>query len=158
MLYRYKANGSGESAIAMRLIDWQILLPGRPGKDVAYFLFSSTKSRLRKDKGRWLIDNYVATLLSALKKLGAEESAFDHEQVVAGVKKQFLYGMFIGINVLPVILDGTMVSKMEEWGNQSLKNPPESLKILDNTQISLGNRQKILQKSFKNRQKSLVNR
>lgn len=118
MLYRYRENGN--EAIDVRLIDWQILLPGRPGRDVAHFLFTSAKSQLRREKGEQLLNHYVDTLLSGLKKLGAGEDVLDHEQVMTEVKKEFLYGMFTGFNVLPAILDKSVVSKMEEIGNYLL--------------------------------------
>lgn len=115
MLYRHKEDGS--EAIAMRLIDWQILSPGRPGKDVAHFLFTSTKSELRRESGPQLLDHYVTTLTSALKKLGAHGSDFDRGYITAELKKQFLYGMFTGVMVLEAVLDETLVKKMGEWGN-----------------------------------------
>jgi len=123
MLYRHK-NSDGE-AVAMRLVDWQILLPGRPGKDVAHFLFTSTKTEMRKQSGHQLISDYVGTLMSALKKLGFsfDEEGFDRQTFIDEIKHQFLFGLFQGLLVLPAILDSALVTRMTEKTNDpSAKN------------------------------------
>jgi len=117
ILYRY--DDSTGKVVEARLIDWQILLLSGPGRDVYHFLTSSTTPEMRKEIGKQLIDHYVDSLMSALEKLGLSlaDEGFDRQFVTAEVEKFKLFGMFSGTLFLPVLVDGSYGSKVEELGN-----------------------------------------
>ena len=102
-----------------RIVDWQILVPENPGRDIYEFLATSTSPEVRKECGSELLDHYVTTFMSALSKLGVslEDEGIDRQLILSEIKKKMLFGLFMGLALLPIIMDKTMTAKIEELGN-----------------------------------------
>lgn len=114
ILYRYDETTGKLKDV--RLVDWQIITPDNPGRDVFHFLNSSTTPDVRRESGQEMVDHYITTLLSALEKLGLplEEEGFDHQFVKAEINKKLLSGMFTGLLYLPGMLEKNMTAEIQE--------------------------------------------
>ena len=126
MLYRYDE----DKAVDMRLVDWQITMLGHPGRDISHFFFSSTSPEMRENHREELLSHYFATLSAALDKLGfcLREHGYTEEIFRAEMKRRYFFGLFIGLVILPIILDQSIVEKMDE-----MSQAPEAENIVKNT-------------------------
>ena len=113
ILYRYDETTGKVKDV--RLVDWQIILPDNPGRDVYHFLTCSTTPELRKENGQQLFDHYITVFLSALEKLGVPlvEEGIDHLFVSTEFKKRTLFALFQGIIYLPGILETKIAEKLD---------------------------------------------
>jgi len=113
ILYRYDETTGKVKDV--RLVDWQIILPDNPGRDVYHFLTCSTTPELRKENGQQLFDHYITVFLSALEKLGVPlvEEGIDHLFVSTEFKKRTLFALFQGIIYLPGILETKLAEKLD---------------------------------------------
>ena len=104
----------------VRIVDWQTLIPDSAGRDVYHFLTSSTTPELRKECGQELLEHYVDTFISAVKKLGVclEEEGLNRDSVMAEIQKKMRYGFFFGLLMAPALLDQSMTAKLEEMGKR----------------------------------------
>jgi len=116
ILYRYDETTGKLKDV--RLVDWQIITPDNPGRDVFHFLNSSTTPDVRRESGQEMVDHYITTLLSALEKLGLplEEEGFDHQFVKAEINKKLWFGLFQGLTYLPGMLEQKMTTHIDELG------------------------------------------
>jgi len=112
-LIHYDGAGDADDA---SIIDWQMLLPDNPGRDVYEFLTSSTTPELRKECGREFLEHYVDTFMSVLRQLGVrlEDEGLDRDSVMAEIEKRRMYGLLMGLVLLPSVIDDTMTSKLDE--------------------------------------------
>jgi len=113
ILYRYDETTGKVKDV--RLVDWQVILPENPGRDVYHFLTCSTTPELRKENGQQLFDHYITVFLSALEKLGVPlvEEGIDHLFVSTEFKKRTLFALFQGIIYLPGILETKIAEKLD---------------------------------------------
>jgi len=117
ILYRYDETTGNVKDV--RLVDWQIILPDNPGRDVYHFINSSTTPQLRKEVGQQLFDHYITVFLSALEQLGLPlaEQGFDHHFISTQLKEKCLFGMFTGLLYLPGMLDSSMTAEIADKAN-----------------------------------------
>ena len=118
-----------------RIVDWQILTPENPGRDIYEFLTTSTSPEIRKECSSELLDHYVTTFMSALSKLGLclEEEGFTREFLTGEIKKKLLFGLFAGLTWLPGIMDQSMTSDIEKKGKK--EDPVQCVKDADDTDV-----------------------
>ena len=116
ILYRYDETTGKLKDV--RLVDWQIITPDNPGRDVFHFLKTSTSPDVQRESGQEMVDHYITTLLSALEKLGLplEEEGFDHQFVKAEINKKLWFGLFQGLTYLPGMLEQKMTTHIDELG------------------------------------------
>ena len=118
-----------------RIVDWQILSSENPGRDIYEFFGMSTSPEIRKECGTELMDHYVTTFMSALSKLGLclEDEGFTREFIHSEIKKKMLFGLFAGLTWLPVIMDQSLTSDIEEMGKR--EDPVQCVKDADNIDV-----------------------
>jgi len=116
-LFHFDDNGAVDD---VRIVDWQTLIPDSAGRDVYHFLTSTTTPELRKECGQELLEHYVDTFISAVKKLGVclEEEGLNRDSVMAEIQKKMRYGFFFGLLMAPALLDQSMTAKLEEMGKR----------------------------------------
>ncbi|XP_037043252.1 uncharacterized protein LOC119079444 isoform X1 [Bradysia coprophila] len=78
------------------LIDFQRVHLGSPNLDIAYFLFTSVKSDVRRQKWKDLLKIYYGTFQKHVKTLGGTVD-FSFEELVADFRRKFFSGFVFGV-------------------------------------------------------------
>ena len=112
-----------EQSVDMRLIDWQITRLGHPLSDCFHFLFTSTSPELRANHFTQLMADYFDTLKQSLSQLDIhlDQEGYTEGDFRSDVKKRLPRGFFIAFMVLPIILDDTMISDIDQFNEEDAK-------------------------------------
>jgi len=113
----------------VRIVDWQTLLVENPGKDFYHFFLTSLTPELRKECGQELLEHYITTFLSGVKKLGVclEDEGLDRHLVTREINKRMRFGLFTGLVITPSFMDKTVTSKFEEMDQLDIEVSQENL-------------------------------
>ncbi|KAG7206679.1 hypothetical protein KM043_000354 [Ampulex compressa] len=136
MLFRYNDEGKPIDHI---FVDFQMCVYTSPAMDLLYFLSTSpTEEVLEKNKDT-LLEEYLRTLSSTMKRLGCETAAPTKDELMGYVKKRACYGMIAAFSVLPLVrMDKSEVKDLDEIMKQdgTYDNPAYKGEIYRKTMIN----------------------
>jgi len=123
LLFHFNDAGDADD---VRIVDWQVTHIENPGRDIYNFLTTSTTPEVRQECGQ-LLEHYATTFMSALKKLGVslEDEGINQQLIISELKKRMLLGMFAGLAWLPLMIDQSMASAVDDLGkNEKVDRVP----------------------------------
>ena len=101
MLFRYDDNGKPIQHI---FVDFQLCLYSSPAVDLHYFAATSLSEEVYKHRRGLLLEEYLKTLTSVMKKLGCKTSPPTMDELQRTLKERETYEFISSIVILPMIL------------------------------------------------------
>lgn len=117
MLFKYEkeSNGEKDRPVATKMVDFQMSRIGHPVSDLLYFLFTSTRSKVRKNHARDWLRHYYETLMADLKILKAEvtEITYSWEDFLSDFKKRSLRWMLFSGMIMSLVLNKRVADELD---------------------------------------------
>ncbi|XP_046144698.1 uncharacterized protein LOC114872766 [Osmia bicornis bicornis] len=122
MLFRYDDNGKPIQHI---FVDFQLCLYSSPAVDLHYFAATSLSEEVYKHRRGLLLEEYLKTLTSVMKKLGCKTSPPTMDELQRTLKERETYEFISSIVILPMILlDKENVASINELMEAECKVNP----------------------------------
>lgn len=127
MMFRYDDNGKPIQHI---FVDLQLSCYTSPAVDLLYFLSNSLTQELYETKVDVLLEEYLKTLSSVMKRLGCKTSPPTMDELKQSMKERGLYGMIVSTCFLPImitdkseVMDMNDLLKSENMSSPWIKSP-----------------------------------
>ncbi|XP_046144692.1 uncharacterized protein LOC123988486 isoform X2 [Osmia bicornis bicornis] len=122
MLFRYDDNGKPIQHI---FVDFQQCLNSSPALDLHYFMATSLSEEVYEHKRGLLLDEYLKTLTSVMKRLGCKTSPPTMDELQRTLKERQMFELIASALVLPItLLEKDKVMDVNELLQADCKDNP----------------------------------